>query len=78
MASKEHYLRDSWTGLGHFLEGLVFPARPMDMIRHARERQRQDAVHEEIISQLKQLPDREFRSPDEVEHQITKSGSTRH
>ncbi len=62
-----------WAGLGHFLEGLVFPARPIDMLRHAQRQRHQERVHEEILQRVKRLPDREYRNLEEVRRDIDSS-----
>lgn len=59
-----------WTGLGHFLEGLVFPARPVDMIRHAERKRRQERLHEELVERLNKLPEREYRNADEIRREL--------
>ncbi|RFA30422.1 hypothetical protein CAI21_04920 [Alkalilimnicola ehrlichii] len=70
MAEYENRPREAFEGLGHFLEGLVFPARPVDMIRHADQIHRQNRLHEEIRDRLNKLPDREYRSAEEVRNDM--------
>jgi hypothetical protein len=70
MAQNEHHRDDAWSGLGHFLEGLVFPARPVDVIRHAERQRYQEKLHQEILTRVQKLPDREFRSPDELREHL--------
>ena len=66
----EHHPRDIWEGLGHFVEGLVYPARPVDMIRHAEQQRHSERIHREILERVKKLPDKEFQSPEEVHRHL--------
>lgn len=58
------------SGLGHFLEGLVFPARPVDVIRHAERQRHQERLHEELIERLRELPEREYLTPGEIRREL--------
>jgi len=67
---KEKQPERMWSGFGHFLEGLVFPARPVDVIRHAERQRHQERLHEELIERLRDLPDREYLTPGEIRREL--------
>lgn len=50
------------SNITRYLRGVDFPARKQDLIRRARD----DNAEDEVIRQLEQMPDQEFRSMSDV------------
>jgi Protein of unknown function (DUF2795) len=61
--------RTSAADLSHGLKGAAFPMNTRQLARHAR----QNRAPDDIVETIKRMPDREFGSLADVEHEFSQS-----
>jgi len=52
------------------LKGIDFSAKKNDLVKHAQQNKEQTENTDEIIDTINQLPDKEYNSMADVEHEV--------